>query len=149
MLAILSIGYNDNLWEMAQIPMPLYSSPVTTSVSSSSPLSPKRVLIPESNDLDIAMVSPDVNVDIISNVTDADEIISKPEVSDRKRDTESHESSIKPEVSLISLKTEINMNSISSIPFTTYASRNSCKTLKCPKCNWHYKVFNKNTDILW
>ena len=27
-----------------------------------------------------------------------------------------------------------------SVPFSAYASRNSCKTLKCPKCNWHYKV---------
>ena len=34
----------------------------------------------------------------------------------------------------------VTMTSIATVPFSAYASRNSCKTLKCPKCNWHYKV---------
>lgn len=35
------------------------------------------------------------------------------------------------------------INSTSSVdpsfPMSLFQSRNSCKTLKCPKCNWHYK----------
>uniref|UniRef100_A0A096M5C8 C2H2-type domain-containing protein n=1 Tax=Poecilia formosa TaxID=48698 RepID=A0A096M5C8_POEFO len=37
-----------------------------------------------------------------------------------------------------SLNQDISNNSLTS-HMTIMHSRNSCKTLKCPKCNWHYK----------
>ncbi|XP_046889654.1 zinc finger homeobox protein 4-like [Hypomesus transpacificus] len=39
---------------------------------------------------------------------------------------------------LQSLQQDLSPNSLSS-HMTLMHSRNSCKTLKCPKCNWHYK----------
>jgi len=36
-------------------------------------------------------------------------------------------------------KCELILNSSRMGNLTSLHTRNSCKTLKCPKCNWHYK----------
>ncbi|XP_056137127.1 zinc finger homeobox protein 3-like [Lampris incognitus] len=42
------------------------------------------------------------------------------------------------EAVLLNLNQDLSPNSLTS-HMTIMHSRNSCKTLKCPKCNWHYK----------
>ncbi|XP_061577942.1 zinc finger homeobox protein 3-like [Cololabis saira] len=54
------------------------------------------------------------------------------EVDDEKDKTEQKEAVPK------NLNQDLSSNSLTS-HMTIMHSRNSCKTLKCPKCNWHYK----------
>ncbi|GLD68828.1 zinc finger homeobox protein 3-like protein [Lates japonicus] len=53
---------------------------------------------------------------------------------DDERDKEGEQK----EAVLKNLNQELSPNSLTS-HMTIMHSRNSCKTLKCPKCNWHYK----------
>ncbi|XP_026166497.1 zinc finger homeobox protein 3-like [Mastacembelus armatus] len=52
---------------------------------------------------------------------------------DDERDKEEHKEDV-----LKNLNQDLSPNSLNS-HMTIMHSRNSCKTLKCPKCNWHYK----------
>lgn len=54
------------------------------------------------------------------------------EVDDEREKDETKEAVTK------NLKQDLSPNSLTS-HMTIMHSRNSCKTLKCPKCNWHYK----------
>ncbi|XP_029289204.1 zinc finger homeobox protein 3-like [Cottoperca gobio] len=54
---------------------------------------------------------------------------------DDERDKEEEE---QKEAVLKNLNQDLSPNSLTS-HMTIMHSRNSCKTLKCPKCNWHYK----------
>ncbi|XP_061772793.1 zinc finger homeobox protein 3-like isoform X2 [Nerophis ophidion] len=53
---------------------------------------------------------------------------------DDDRDNEGEQKEAVPK----NLNQELSPNSLTS-QMTAMHSRNSCKTLKCPKCNWHYK----------
>ncbi|XP_061677657.1 zinc finger homeobox protein 3-like [Syngnathoides biaculeatus] len=53
---------------------------------------------------------------------------------DEERDHEVEEKGAVPK----NLNQELSPNSLTN-HMTVMHSRNSCKTLKCPKCNWHYK----------
>lgn len=60
---------------------------------------------------------------------------SQPETDmDEERDKEGEQK----EAVLKNLNQDLSPNSLTS-HMTIMHSRNSCKTLKCPKCNWHYK----------
>ncbi|KAG7522139.1 zinc finger homeobox protein 3-like [Solea senegalensis] len=65
-----------------------------------------------------------------------------PEPKDNQLDMEVDEERDKEgehkEVVLKNLNQDLSPNSLTS-HMTIMHSRNSCKTLKCPKCNWHYK----------
>ncbi|KAM8891998.1 zinc finger homeobox protein 3-like isoform 2-T2 [Spinachia spinachia] len=66
-----------------------------------------------------------------------------PEPNDSQPDTEvdderDKEEEEQKEAVLKSLNQDLSPNSLTS-HMTIMHSRNSCKTLKCPKCNWHYK----------
>uniref|UniRef100_H3DPF3 C2H2-type domain-containing protein n=1 Tax=Tetraodon nigroviridis TaxID=99883 RepID=H3DPF3_TETNG len=65
-----------------------------------------------------------------------------PEPNDSQLDTEVNDEREKEgepkEAVLKTLNPDLSPNSLTS-HMTTMHSRNSCKTLKCPKCNWHYK----------
>ncbi|XP_018519333.1 zinc finger homeobox protein 3 [Lates calcarifer] len=65
-----------------------------------------------------------------------------PEPNDSQLDTEVDDERDKEgeqkEAVLKNLNQELSPNSLTS-HMTIMHSRNSCKTLKCPKCNWHYK----------
>lgn len=65
-----------------------------------------------------------------------------PEPNDSQLDTEVDDERDKEgeqkEVVLKNLNQDLSPNSLTS-HMTIIHSRNSCKTLKCPKCNWHYK----------
>ncbi|KAG7216102.1 hypothetical protein INR49_007854 [Caranx melampygus] len=65
-----------------------------------------------------------------------------PEPNDSQLDTEVDDERDKEgeqkEAVLKNLNQDLSPNSLSS-HMTIMHSRNSCKTLKCPKCNWHYK----------
>lgn len=55
------------------------------------------------------------------------------EVDDERDKEEEHKEDV-----LKNLNQDLSPNSLTS-HMTIMHSRNSCKTLKCPKCNWHYK----------
>ncbi|KAF1386643.1 hypothetical protein PFLUV_G00097010 [Perca fluviatilis] len=65
-----------------------------------------------------------------------------PEPNDSQLDTEVDDEGDKEEEQkeavLKNLNQDLSLNSLTS-HMTIMHSRNSCKTLKCPKCNWHYK----------
>ncbi|XP_010783264.1 zinc finger homeobox protein 3-like isoform X2 [Notothenia coriiceps] len=65
-----------------------------------------------------------------------------PEPNDIQLDTDVDEERDKDEEQkeavLKNLNQDLSPNSLTS-HMTIMHSRNSCKTLKCPKCNWHYK----------
>ncbi|KAJ4938583.1 hypothetical protein JOQ06_003196, partial [Pogonophryne albipinna] len=65
-----------------------------------------------------------------------------PEPNDSQLDTDVDEERDKDEEQkeavLKNLNQDLSPNSLTS-HMTIMHSRNSCKTLKCPKCNWHYK----------
>ncbi|AWP08549.1 putative zinc finger homeobox protein 3-like [Scophthalmus maximus] len=65
-----------------------------------------------------------------------------PEPNDNQPDTEVDDERDKDgeqkEAVLKNLNQDLSSNSLTS-HMTIMHSRNSCKTLKCPKCNWHYK----------
>ncbi|XP_072241824.1 zinc finger homeobox protein 3-like [Leuresthes tenuis] len=65
-----------------------------------------------------------------------------PEPNDGQQDTETDDEKDKEgeqkEAVLKNLNQDLSPNSLTS-HMTIMHSRNSCKTLKCPKCNWHYK----------
>ncbi|XP_070827527.1 zinc finger homeobox protein 3-like [Chaetodon trifascialis] len=65
-----------------------------------------------------------------------------PEPNDSQQDTEVDDERDKEreqkEAVLKNLNQDLSPNSLTS-HMTIMHSRNSCKTLKCPKCNWHYK----------
>ncbi|XP_008304475.1 zinc finger homeobox protein 3-like [Stegastes partitus] len=65
-----------------------------------------------------------------------------PEPNDSQLDTEVDDERDKDgeqkEAVLKNLNQDLSPNSLTS-HMTIMHSRNSCKTLKCPKCNWHYK----------
>ncbi|XP_071356616.1 zinc finger homeobox protein 3-like isoform X2 [Trachinotus anak] len=65
-----------------------------------------------------------------------------PEPNDSQQDTEMDDERDKEgeqkEAVLKNLNQDLSPNSLTS-HMTIMHSRNSCKTLKCPKCNWHYK----------
>ncbi|XP_045893136.1 zinc finger homeobox protein 3-like [Micropterus dolomieu] len=65
-----------------------------------------------------------------------------PEPNDSQLDTEVDDERDKEEEQkeavLKNLNQDLSPNSLTS-HMTIMHSRNSCKTLKCPKCNWHYK----------
>nr|XP_046248940.1 zinc finger homeobox protein 3-like [Scatophagus argus] len=65
-----------------------------------------------------------------------------PEPNDSQLDTEVDDERDKEgeqkEAVLKNLNQDLSPNSLTS-HMTIMHSRNSCKTLKCPKCNWHYK----------
>nr|XP_029132748.1 LOW QUALITY PROTEIN: zinc finger homeobox protein 3-like [Labrus bergylta] len=65
-----------------------------------------------------------------------------PEPNDSQLDTEvddeREQEEEQKEAVLKNLNPELSPNSLTS-HMTIMHSRNSCKTLKCPKCNWHYK----------
>ncbi|CAJ1056767.1 zinc finger homeobox protein 3-like [Xyrichtys novacula] len=65
-----------------------------------------------------------------------------PEPNDSQLDTEMDDERDKEEEQreavLKNLNQDLSPNSLTS-HMTIMHSRNSCKTLKCPKCNWHYK----------
>ncbi|KAA8590174.1 hypothetical protein FQN60_014108 [Etheostoma spectabile] len=65
-----------------------------------------------------------------------------PEPNDSQLDTDVDDEGDKEEEQkeaiLKNLNQELSPNSLTS-HMTIMHSRNSCKTLKCPKCNWHYK----------
>lgn len=64
-----------------------------------------------------------------------------PEPNDSQLDTEVDDERDKEEqkeAALKNLNQDLSPNSLTS-HMTIMHSRNSCKTLKCPKCNWHYK----------
>ncbi|XP_029993093.1 zinc finger homeobox protein 3-like isoform X2 [Sphaeramia orbicularis] len=64
-----------------------------------------------------------------------------PEPNDSHQETEVDDERDKEEQKdgvLKNLNQDLSPNSLTS-HMTIMHSRNSCKTLKCPKCNWHYK----------
>ncbi|KAF6735052.1 Zinc finger homeobox protein 4 [Oryzias melastigma] len=64
-----------------------------------------------------------------------------PEPNDSQLDTEVDDKKDKEDQKdavLKNLSQDFSSNSVTS-HMTMMHSRNSCKTLKCPKCNWHYK----------
>lgn len=65
-----------------------------------------------------------------------------PEPNDSQLDTEVNDEREKDgeqkDAVLKNLNQDLSPNSLTS-HMTIMHSRNSCKTLKCPKCNWHYK----------
>ncbi|XP_041852190.1 zinc finger homeobox protein 3-like [Melanotaenia boesemani] len=63
-----------------------------------------------------------------------------PEPNDSQLDTEvdDEKEGEQKEAVLKNLNQDLSPNSLTS-HMTIMHSRNSCKTLKCPKCNWHYK----------
>ncbi|XP_019934779.2 zinc finger homeobox protein 3-like [Paralichthys olivaceus] len=65
-----------------------------------------------------------------------------PEPNENQLDTEVDDERDKEgeqrEAVLKNLNQDLSSNSLTS-HMTIMHSRNSCKTLKCPKCNWHYK----------
>lgn len=64
-----------------------------------------------------------------------------PEPNDSLQETEVDDERDKEEAKeavLKNLNQDLSPNSLTS-HMTIMHSRNSCKTLKCPKCNWHYK----------
>lgn len=65
-----------------------------------------------------------------------------PEPNDSQLDTEVNDEREKEgeqkDAVLKNLNQDLSPNSLTS-HMTIMHSRNSCKTLKCPKCNWHYK----------
>lgn len=76
-----------------------------------------------------------------SSISDGDGA-KAPEPNDSQLDTEVDEEGDKEdeqkEAVLKNLNQDLSPNSLTS-HMTIMHSRNSCKTLKCPKCNWHYK----------
>lgn len=64
-----------------------------------------------------------------------------PEPNDSLQETDMDDEREKEELKeavLKNLNQDLSPNSLTS-HMTIMHSRNSCKTLKCPKCNWHYK----------
>ncbi|XP_068595443.1 zinc finger homeobox protein 3-like [Brachionichthys hirsutus] len=65
-----------------------------------------------------------------------------PEPNDSQLDAEADDEGDKDgeqkEAVLKNLNQDLSPNSLTG-PMSMLHSRNSCKTLKCPKCNWHYK----------
>ncbi|XP_053175213.1 zinc finger homeobox protein 3-like [Scomber japonicus] len=76
-----------------------------------------------------------------SSISDGDGA-KAPEPNDRQLETEVDDERDKEEEQkeavLKNLNQDLSPNSLTS-HMTIMHSRNSCKTLKCPKCNWHYK----------
>ncbi|XP_054475488.1 zinc finger homeobox protein 3-like [Anoplopoma fimbria] len=76
-----------------------------------------------------------------SSISDGDGA-KAPEPNDSQLDTEVDDERDKEEEQkeavLKNLNQDLSPNSLTS-HMTIMHSRNSCKTLKCPKCNWHYK----------
>ncbi|KAM6926046.1 zinc finger homeobox protein 3-like [Lycodopsis pacificus] len=76
-----------------------------------------------------------------SSISDGDGA-KAPEPNDSQLDTEADDERDKEEEQkeavLKNLNQDLSPNSLTS-HMTIMHSRNSCKTLKCPKCNWHYK----------